>query len=200
MTPSTALTDDGWLGFVNVFSPDGQTYVTGYVKDPGTEQGGLAAIQDGQGGVEQGLKQLVIISDYNNNTAQTAGQRVEANTFRERTIVADDVGKTITFSFDAKGGNINDPADNGCINTTNPPCDSTANAFIKTFFDPNVPPLDFPKVDTTAIPVTWDRYSVTLGPIPGARVGATLQFGFSATASNFEPSQVFYDNVLVVLE
>ena len=194
LTPSTALTDDGWLGFVNVFSADGQTYVTGYEKDPGTEEGGLAAIQEGEGGAEQGLKQLAIISDYNNDVAQPAGQRVEANTFQERTIVADDVGKTLTFSFDAKRGNINDPADPKC------PCDSTANAFIKTFFNPAVPPLDFEQVDTTAIVVTWNRYSVTLGPIAADRVGATLQFGFSATASNYEPSQVFYDNVLVTTE
>ena len=189
LTPSTALTDDGWLGFVNVFSADGQTYVTGYEKDPGTEEGGLAAIQEGEGGAEQGLKQLAIISDYNNDVAQPAGQRVEANTFQERTIVADDVGKTLTFSFDAKPGNINDPADPKC------PCDSTANAFIKTFFDPgNL--INFLQVDTTAIPDTWNPYSIEL-VIAGNLVGATLQFGFSATASNFEPSQVFYDNIVV---
>ncbi|MBW2507868.1 MAG: hypothetical protein JRE81_04495 [Deltaproteobacteria bacterium] len=193
LTPSAALTDDGWLGFVNLFSADGQNYLGGYVKAPGTEEGGLAAIQEGEGGAEQGSKQLVIISDYNNNAAQTAGQRVEANTFQERTIVAEDVGKTLTFSFDAKRGNINDPADPKC------PCDSTANAFVKTFFDPgNL--IDFEQVDTTAILVTWNRYSVTFGPIAGDRVGATLQFGFSATASNYEPSQVFYDNLVVTVE
>ena len=196
LTPSAALTDDGWLGFVNLFSPDGQSYLGGYVKAPGTEEGGLAAIEEGQGGAEQGLKQLVIISDYNNNVAQTAGERVEANTFQERTIVAGDVGKTLTFSFDAKRGNINDLADNNCISTPNPPCDSTANAFIKTFFNPGTL-INFEQVNTTAIPDTWNPYFITLGPIAGDLVGATLQFGFSATASNFEPSGVFYDNIVV---
>jgi hypothetical protein len=105
LTPSTALTDDGWSGFVNRFSPDGGTYLGGYVSSPGESEGGLAAIQGGEGGVEQGDQQLVIISDYNNNADQTAGNRVEANTFRERTIVAGDVGQTLTFSFDAKRGN-----------------------------------------------------------------------------------------------
>ena len=109
-----------------------------------------------------------------------------------------DVGKKLTFSFDAKRGNINDPADDGCINTTNPPCDSSANAFIKTFFDPGSL-IDFLTVDTTAIPDTWNRYSIEL-QITGPLVGATLQFGFSGTASNFEPSQVFYDNIEVVAD
>ena len=121
-TPSNSLVDDGWLGFVNQFSPDGQNYLGGYVKAPGTEQGGLAAIETGQGGDEQGLQVLAIISDYNNDADQNAGNLVEANTFQQRLIVADDVGKTVTFSFDAKLGNLTSP--------------STANAFIKTFFNP----------------------------------------------------------------
>ena len=196
-TPSNSLVDDGWLGFVNVFSTDFSMYLGGYVKQPGTEVGGLAAIETGQGGDEQGLQVLAIISDYNNTPDQTAGNRVEANTFQERMIVADDVGKTLTFSFDAKRGNINDPNDANCASPN--VCDSTANAFIKTFFNPgNL--IDFPQVNTTAIPATWNRYSVTLGPIAGDLVGATLQFGFSATAQNFEPSQVFYDNILVTTE
>jgi hypothetical protein len=116
---------------------------------------------------------------------------VEANTFGERTITADDVGKTVTFSFGAKRGNINDPADALC------PCSSTANAFIRTV-DPNA---NFAltndiAVDTTALPDTWGRYSITL-MIDAGLVGQLLQVGFSATASNFEPSGVVYDNVLV---
>ena len=97
--------------------------------------------------------------------------------------MADDVGKTLTFSFDAKRGNINDPGDANV-----PDVDSTANAFIKTFVDP-ADLIDFRQEDTTAIPDTWNRYSVALGPIAADLVGATLQFGFSATASNYEPSQ-----------
>jgi hypothetical protein len=82
LTPSTALTDDGWSGFVNRFSPDGGTYLGGYPSSPGENEGGLAAIETGQGGVEQGDQQLVIISDYNNNPDQTAGNRVEAMSAR----------------------------------------------------------------------------------------------------------------------
>jgi hypothetical protein len=53
-------------------------------------------------------------------------------------------------------------------------------------------------VNTTALPETWARYSITLGPMVPDLEGQILQFGFAATASNFEPSGVFYDNILVV--
>ena len=54
----------------------------------------------------------MIISDYNNRAEQEAGNRVEANTFRERSIAAEDVGN-ITFTFDAKRGNINEGCPDG---------------------------------------------------------------------------------------
>jgi hypothetical protein len=200
LTPSTALTDDGWSGFVNRFSPDGGTYLGGYSSSPGENEGGLAAIETGQGGVEQGDQQLVIISDYNNNPDQTAGNRVEANTYRERSITAADVGQTLTFSFDAKRGNINSATDPKCIPgdpevSPNLPCDSTALAFIKTLTAGFVT-TNFITEDTTAILATWNRYSISLA-IDAGLVGQFLQVGFSATASNFEPSGVFYDNIVV---
>ncbi|MGB8221226.1 MAG: hypothetical protein WCF10_01505, partial [Polyangiales bacterium] len=65
-----------------------------------------------EGGVDQGNQVLVIISDYN-NADQGIGLRIEANTFRERTITAADMGNTITFSFDAKRGNINEGCPDG---------------------------------------------------------------------------------------
>ena len=156
--------------------------------------GGFSGIALGQGGPDQGAQQLVIISDYN-NADQTTGNRIEANTFRERFIVAGDVGKTLTFSFDAKRGNINDPGDANCIGTPTPPCDSTANAFIKTL-DPaaGFATTTLVTEDTTALPGTWGRYSLTLADRLGpGRPAAAV--GFAATASNFEPSGVFYDNI-----
>ena len=98
----------GWVVFGNVNQPDG-TFIFGY--GPFTapnNTGGFSGIALGQGGVDQGDQVLVIISDYNNRDEQESGNRVEANTFRERTITAGDVGNTITFSFDAKRGNINE--------------------------------------------------------------------------------------------
>lgn len=105
---ATALAEDGWVVFANVFNADG-SYAYGYGPDPAPNNtGAFCGIALNQGGVEQGSQQLVIISDYNNTGAQSSGQRVEANTFQERTITAADVGNTIIFSFDAKRGNINE--------------------------------------------------------------------------------------------
>jgi hypothetical protein len=104
-------------------------------------------------------------------------------------ISADDVGKTLEFSFDAKRGNINDPTGS-----------STALAFIQTV-DPNAgfAQTNFVSVDMTNLPAgTWDRNSISL-TIDAGLVGQYLEFGFLSTASNFEPSGVFYDNILVVL-
>lgn len=112
-------------------------------------------------------------------------------------IPARDICKAVTFSFDARRGNINDSGDAACIDTPNPPCDSTANAFIRTV-DPKAGYAMTNSVEenTTTIPETWDRYSISTEIEPGL-VDQLLQFGFSATASNFEPSGVFYDNIVV---
>jgi hypothetical protein len=191
---ATALGDDphpdwgvGWLVFGNVTTPGGM-FVGNYGAFPAPNNtGAFSGIALGQGGVEQGAQVLVIISDYNNRTEQEAGNLVEGITYRERTITADDVGKTMTFSFDAKRGNINDPTG-----------DSTALAFIKTLDpDNSFATTNFETFDTTNLPDTWMRYEVSL-VIDASLDGQVVQFGFSATATNDEPSGVFYDNLLVV--
>lgn len=112
---SDALSNDpdplwggGWIVFGNAFEADGATLAYPYGPFPAPNNtGGFSGIALLQGGVDQGDQVLVIISDYNNQD-QSLGLRIEANTFRERTITAADIGDTITFSFDAKRGNINE--------------------------------------------------------------------------------------------
>ncbi|MBW2160165.1 MAG: hypothetical protein JRH14_09410, partial [Deltaproteobacteria bacterium] len=199
-TSGTALSEDGWIVFANVFAPDGLTYLYGYGTNPAPNgTGGFCSVALGEGGVDQGDQQLVIYSDYDNGD-QAVGNRIEANTFHERAITAADVGQTLTFSFDAKRGNINSATDPKCIPgdpevSPNLPCDSTALAFIKTL-DPaaGYATTNFITEDTTALPDAWNRYSLTL-VIDAGLVGQLLQYGFSATASNYEPSGNFYDNV-----
>ena len=97
-----------------------------------------------------------------------------------------DVGKTLEFSFDARRGDINEPMGT-----------SMAQAFIQTV-DPSAGfvQTNFVSIDMTNLPVgIWDRYSISL-TIDAGLVGQFLEFGFLNTASNFEPSGVFYDNVL----
>jgi hypothetical protein len=101
----------GWVIYANVFAPDGTTFLYGYNipldPAPNGQVEGYSALVTGEGGAEQGDQQLSIFSDYNNQAAQTQGDRIESNVFRERTITAADLGTTIIFGFDYKRGDIN---------------------------------------------------------------------------------------------
>lgn len=177
---STALSDDGWVVFGNVYDPGGG-YLYGYGVFPAPNDGAaFCAVVTGQGGVPQGDRQLSVFSDYNNGDHGN-GNLIESNVFQEQTVGAADVGSTWTFEFDAKLGNLVSP--------------STATAFIKTL-DPNAgyALTNFVTVDMTTIPTTWDTYSVSLA-IDGTLPGQIFQFGFLNVATNYDGSGVFYDNV-----
>jgi hypothetical protein len=107
---------------------------------------------------------------------------VETIVFQERTVGADDVGKVVSFNFDAKPGNIGGS--------------STAQAFIKTIVGSDT--TNNIVLDTTSLPDGWAPYTVTLD-LSGVPVGAVLQFGFQTIAKNFEPSANFYDNIVTTL-
>ncbi|MEM7083100.1 MAG: thrombospondin type 3 repeat-containing protein [Pseudomonadota bacterium] len=181
-TSGSALTDDNWLVFGNVFDTDGTTYLFGYGPFGAPNGGdGFSGITTGEGGPEQGVNQLTIYNDYA-NAAHGASQFVEANVFQEQTISAADVGKTFTFQFDGKQGNIMAP--------------TAAIGFIKTL-DPGAgfAQTNLVAVDTSALPATWGTYSVEL-TIDGSLVGQLLQFGFSTTTTDFIGSGNFYDNLV----
>ena len=187
----TALGDDDWLVFGNVFDGTTMALLYGYGPNPAPNDGAaFSAIVSGQGGAEQGDQQLSVYSDYN-NTDHANGNLIESTVYRERPITAADVGRTIRFAFDAKRGNINDPQDPLC------PCSSTATGFIKTL-DPTAgfATTNLVSEDTTALPEAWNRYELSL-PIDAGLVGQLLQVGFTATATNYEPSGNLYDNVVV---
>ncbi|MBT8144848.1 MAG: family 16 glycosylhydrolase, partial [Gammaproteobacteria bacterium] len=105
---TAALTNDGWIVFGNVFDSN-ENFQFGYGPfgapngPPG--EAFFSAIVADQGGPDQGTQQLSIFSDY--NCCGTVGHFngtdiVESLVFQERTITADDVGRTFTFSWDAK--------------------------------------------------------------------------------------------------
>ncbi|NNF67987.1 MAG: hypothetical protein HKM98_10805, partial [Gammaproteobacteria bacterium] len=96
-------------------------------------------------------------------------------------IAAEHVGNTYTFSFDAKLGNLSGA--------------TTALAFIQTL-DPeaNFAQTNLLTQDTTTTPATWSTYQLSF-TIDAGLVGQLIQFGFSNTATSFEGSGVFYDNV-----
>ena len=175
-----ALSADGWLVYGNVFGPDmGYWYGYGVFPAPNTGQA-FCAVVSGEGGAEQGNNQLSVFSDYN-NTDHANGAWIEANVFQEQSILAGNAGETWTFSFDAKRGNLAGG--------------TTAKAFIKTL-DPaqGYATTNFIFVDMTAIPTTWNTYSVSLA-INSGLVGQLFQFGFLSLATHYEGSGVFYDNI-----
>jgi hypothetical protein len=175
-----ALAADGWLVFGNVFAPGG-AYLYGYGTFPAPNAGNaFCSIAIGEGGPEQGNQQLVVFSDYNNGD-HANGNLIEANVFQEQTIGAGDVGALWTFQFDAKRGNLEGA--------------TTALAFIKTL-DPNngYATTNFITVDMTTIPTTWAGYVLQI-TIDGSLAGQILQIGFSSTATNYQGSGIFYDNL-----
>lgn len=176
-----ALSNDGWLVFGNVFSPDHSTYFYGYGPFPAPNGGaGFSAIASGEGGAGQGNQQFSVYNDYNNGDHNN-GNLIEANVYHEQTVAAADVGKTCVFQFDAKRGNIAGA--------------TTAVAFIKTL-NPAAgwAMTHFVTVDMTAVPASWGTYTITL-PIDASLEGQILQFGFASTGTHYEGSGVFYDNI-----
>jgi hypothetical protein len=184
-----ALANAGWLVFGNVFNGATGDYLYGYGPFPSPNGGAaFAGIVTGEGGPDQGAQQLSVYSDYNNGDHGN-GHLIEANVFQEQIVDAANVGQTWVFSFDAKRGNINDPAFPGC------PCSTTAFAFIKTI-DPaaGFALTNFITIDTTDLPDTWGSYELSI-EIDASLPGQIFQFGFLTNATLFEPSGNFYDNI-----
>ena len=198
-----------WLFFANVFDASGEPPVLisygpfGAPNRTADTDGQppetfISAVVLGEGDVPQGDQQLSVFSDYNccdpdpldpGTLRQGHGNgtdRVQINVFQEiNPIPGSLIGTTLTFSFDAKRGNIE--------------LATTALAFITTL-DPGAgfAQTNFVPIDLTNIPATWDRYPISLDLTDPLLEGQILQVGFRNTAQNFEGSGIFYDNILVV--
>jgi len=178
---ATALGNDGWLAFANVYDTDKASHLYDYGAFPAPNTGaGFSIITAGQGSAAQGLQQLAIFSDYSNHTS---GKWIEALVYQQQAISAADAGMTLSFMFDAKQGNISG--------------DSTAEAFIRTL-DPgnSLATTNNVLLNTTSLNSTWDTYVLNLLiPADNSLDGQLLQFGFSSIASNYQRSGNFYDNI-----
>lgn len=181
LTDPVALGSDGWLVYGNVFNQQ-MVYQYGYgpFPAPNNPPPAFCALATGQGGPTQELNQLSVFSDYE-NTDHANLYWIESNVFQEQTVGAANVGQTWYYEFDAKYGDLAGA--------------TTALAFIKTL-DPasGYALTNFLIRDMTSLPATWSRYSITI-TIDAGLVGQILQFGFANTATNYEPSGVYYDNV-----
>ncbi|MFG0304775.1 MAG: GC-type dockerin domain-anchored protein [Phycisphaerales bacterium JB040] len=190
------ITDD-WIVGANVWDEFYLTYLYGYFAFPAPNNNGISGtgvdafsgIVPDQGGEPQGAQVLSVYSDYN-NADHALGFYIETNFFREWVIDASNVGETWTFSFDAKQGDL--------ANNTDPL--KNASAFIKTINPPsnggNYELTTFLPLDLTNADPTWQRYEVSL-EITAGLVGQLFQVGWLSLCTNYEPSSMFYDNVLV---
>jgi hypothetical protein len=174
---NSALADDGWLVYANVFAANG-SFIQGY--GAATPNGLLAFSGVGTAGSQPGNQNMAVYSDYNNSVAHQSGQWVEANVYQERIIAAGDVGTAWTFQFDARLFNLLAP--------------STAQAFVKTLDPANGYQITgWKSVDMSAVPDAWGTYSLSFTVTAAA--GQVLQFGFSNTATNYNGSAILYDNI-----
>ena len=182
----TSLADDGWLVGGNEFLSDGVTPDGSYFAFPAPNGGpAFSAVAVGEGGTPQGAQQMSIYNDYN-NAKHGDGKIIEAVVFRERDLVAADVGTTISFTFDAKAGNIE--------------LASTAEAFIQVLnkLDQSFAVLvGDVQVTTDFSTETWVETLTVSVPIDGSLVGQLLQYGGRSRATLFQGSGIFYDNMSV---
>lgn len=184
----TALGNDGWLYYVTVFEAGTGTVLNGYGgAAPNTDNPvGISRIVIGEGGAEQGLQQLSVFSDYNNQAAHTAGDLLNTNVYKEFSVDSGDVGKVCTFEFQAKMGNLVAP--------------STALAFIKTL-DPGNGYAETNLVTEvmTNLTTDWTGWSLEL-TIDAGLVDQLFQVGFANDATSGAGSSIIYDNVILSSE
>ena len=183
---------DNWKIFADVWFGDVGTgaflYSYGVFSAPNGGPG-FSAVAGGEGGAPQVSQYMNIYSDYN-NLDHANGFNINTNVFQERRLDAGDVGSgTWTFSGDFKApssAGIAEPASN-----------AVASAFIKTL-DPNnnfATTNDIRFDSTSADPANWGSFSIDLDLSDPALNGQILQFGFNTTATNYEDSGVYYDNL-----
>ena len=182
-------TDDdsiaGWTFFVNLFNPDGN-YIDGYGPFPAPNGNSVSNVTTGEAGADQGAQYLTVFSNYDDNANHGSGNILETSVFQEFRIAATDSG-IYRFSFDAKRPGANAVAD-----------PASAQAFIK-IIDPNsFATLVYEPLDMTQISAeTWSSHSIDIEIDGVAREGEIIQFGFNNRATNYNPSAVLYDNVVV---
>lgn len=179
------LANDGWLVFANAFKLPEGWYLYGYGPFPAPNgTGGFSEVRGVMGAPAQGVRGIVVYSDYNNGGHANGAQLIEANVFQEQSVAAEDVGNTWLFDFDARRAVL------GGIDGS-----TTALAFFKTL-DPNAgfALTNFITVDMTNVPDQWGSYRLSIF-IDASLVGQILQFGFLNNATSYEPSAILYDNV-----
>lgn len=190
--PPNDLSLDGWQIYgiawdTNPYTgPANIVYEYGPFRAANGDPGSIQGVATGQGGPDQGNLVLSKYTDYNNPdhtvvpfTPGMPKYYISASTFQTQTIAAGDAGLW-RFTYDAKIGNLM--------------ADSSAFAYILTQDSPTGLGKAFVFNDTTNLPIEWGTYSLDF-LVDDTMIGDILSFGFSATATNYNGSAVFYDNI-----
>ena len=203
--PSTELSSDNWRVSGNVFDgtdpfPGNYLYFYGGFFPAPNGGGGFSSVSSGDMTIDNGSQYLSVYNDYNHSQAHMQGQIVNAVFMQEFFLDANDIGKTLTLSFDAKrpdriadvfGGDQSFAVNNNCSNTC------IAQAYIQTL-DPsnNYNTTNRVVVDTTEISQDeWSSYTMTLELTDPQLIGQILHLGFENLATNFDNTTVYYDNI-----
>lgn len=192
-----------WTGVPDVDKPLGDNLGYFYGLDPAPNHNfGFSEIATGDDTKDNsGSQYLNIYSDYNHTNAHENSPRVNQSfVVKEWVIAAEDIGKTVTLTFDAKrpdivddgfGGDSGPALGNGCTLIC------SASAFIKTLN----PADNYNTTGNTETEITnvsqsaWESFSLTWDVTDPLLEGQILQIGFVTVAGNFENSGVYYDNV-----
>lgn len=181
--PPNDLEADGWRIYGIAYDSNPYTGPANIVYEYGPfdaangDPGSIQGVATGQGGPQQGDVVLAKYSDYNN--IDQLNYYIAASTFQTQIISTSNVG-VWKFTYDAKKGNIE--------------ADSSAFAYILTQDPITGSATGFVSKDTTNLPIEWGTYTLDF-LITDSMIGNFLTFGFSATATNYNGSGVFYDNL-----
>lgn len=202
MTTAIAFAPAGHAALT--YSTDFESYTTGDVEDfkignivnggawwggvfgaPGDYNNGYSAIVN-EGGAAQGAQQLSVFNDYNpwSNFNDGPGTTIQAFVYRDAGFIdASDVGTTIEFSFDAKLGNLEAPAQAEAFLKVLDAVGGTYDEWVNLTFDSDA-----------NLTTDWSGGSVSL-LVDASLVGQLVQIGFNNTATDWGPSGVVYDNL-----
>lgn len=210
---NSSLADSGWEVTGNGFYQNSDGTIGDYHywygawnPAPNKYQGGaFSSVTSGEDTKDlSGTQYLNIYNDYDNaahvNGIPGANYGFVDTIFAKRfTITAADIGKTVTFSFDAKRENVNPDTfgidqsyavGNGCQYVC------TAGAFIRTQSGgdrTNDVPADMTSISQS----DWTAFTITLDLTDPLLEGQELQIGFATLASHEDKTGVYYDNIVV---
>jgi hypothetical protein len=198
-TDTSAISGDGFvIGNINV-TTGGQWFAgapaPNYAAIPGVSPGwsalvgvspGWSALVNGEGGAEQGDIQLSIFPDYTASSPWNTDSSWVIQTFVYKdmgTIEASDVGKTYSFSFDAKLSAISVTSSAWAYINVLKQSDNSFDELFNGRFDSG-----------TELTGDWSGGSVEV-LIDAGMVGELLQIGFATEAVNYGDAAIFYDNI-----